>query len=262
MRRRDRSPAREGPGDPAGPLTDAAAVVLAGGASRRMGRPKAFLSVGGRELLEVALDAAASACPAIVLVADPSSCADALRRYGWAPRTRGEERLYDRGPTRLRLLTDRRPGQGPLAGLETAWAESGGGNGLWPDGRSPARWWGLAADLPFVSGEVGRRLLEELRAWESEAPAAADEPPARAVVPVSGGRPQPLCAAYGAGLRPVASRCLDAGHRAMGAFLDRLQVRHLALESDLASRLDNVNTPEELARAHERAMRERTARGR
>ena len=46
-----------------------AAAVLAGGASRRMGRDKATLAVGGVELASVALAAAARVADPVVLVA-------------------------------------------------------------------------------------------------------------------------------------------------------------------------------------------------
>lgn len=261
-----------GPAGPAGRPSDAAAVVLAGGSSRRMGQPKSFLAVGGRELLQRALDAASGACPSVVLVgADTEACRRAALRYGWEPaREHGASSrpspLFRRGATVLRVTTDRRPGKGPLAGLETGWAESG----------PTARWWALAADLPFASPSIGRRLLEELRAWEEgasagaatgsggtggtdpvrgtaggtgSAPAGGTRPVGRAVVPAVGGRPQPLCAAYGAGVPPIASRCLEGGIRAMGAFLDRLEVRVIKLEAEDEWRLFNVNTPDELEQA-------------
>ncbi|HZB58992.1 MAG TPA: NTP transferase domain-containing protein, partial [Actinomycetota bacterium] len=47
----------------------AAAAVLAGGASRRMGRDKATLAVGGVELASLALAAAARVAHPVVLVA-------------------------------------------------------------------------------------------------------------------------------------------------------------------------------------------------
>lgn len=238
---------------------EAAAIVLAGGASRRMGRPKAFLTVGGRELLEHALEVATGACRSVVLVcAERDACAEALARYGWVRRG-SEGRVYSRRSARLEVLADTRPGQGPLAGLETAWkaarAAGDGTEGAWT--ASPVRWWALAVDLPFVTAGLGRRLLEELRSWEDR---LEDAPPAatgRAVVPVVAARRQPLCAAYSATAGAVATRCLDEGTRAMEAFLDRLALRLVELEPPLAGQLDNVNTPEDLARANRRAAPER-----
>jgi molybdenum cofactor guanylyltransferase len=77
----------------------AAAAVLAGGASRRMGRDKATLAVGGAPLAAAALAAAARVAHPVVLVAPDGHPARRL------------------GP---RVVTD--PGQGPLAALAAALA--------------------------------------------------------------------------------------------------------------------------------------------
>jgi molybdenum cofactor guanylyltransferase len=76
-----------------------AAAVLAGGASRRMGRDKATLAVGGVELASLALAAAARVADPVVLVAPEGHPA---RRLAAAP------------------VAD--PGEGPLAALAAALA--------------------------------------------------------------------------------------------------------------------------------------------
>ena len=76
-----------------------AAAVLAGGASRRMGRDKATLAVGGVALAAGVLAAAARVADPVVLV---------------APEGHPARRLY------ARVVTD--PGQGPLAALAAALA--------------------------------------------------------------------------------------------------------------------------------------------
>jgi molybdopterin-guanine dinucleotide biosynthesis protein A len=75
----------------------AAAAVLAGGASRRMGRDKATLAVGGVELASLVLAAAARVADPVVLVAPDGHPARRLA-----------------GPA----VAD--PGQGPLAALAAA----------------------------------------------------------------------------------------------------------------------------------------------
>lgn len=219
-----------------------------------MGRPKPFLSIGRRELLQIALDAASDTCSSIVLVgAEAGRLGAALRRYGWKPGDPAEKAAFVRGSARLRLCTDLRPGQGPLAGLETAWQRGWATDALTGEVWPPPRWWVLGTDLPFITGAVGRRLLEELQEWHEGAPAAGDRQSARAVVPLLEGQAQPLCAAYEAGAASLATRCLDEGRRAMSQFVECLEVRHLMLEPPLAAQLENVNTPADLARARLRA---------
>ncbi len=73
-------------------------AILAGGESRRMGRPKASLPLaGGRTMIETVAETLGAVCRSVVIVgsADPAS----------------------EGPS-LRQIADLRPGQGPLAGIE------------------------------------------------------------------------------------------------------------------------------------------------
>ncbi len=75
-------------------------AVLCGGASRRMGRPKAVAELDGRPLAAHAAGALAAAGAArVVLVGGDAAWADALG---------------------LALVPDRWPGEGPLGGLATA----------------------------------------------------------------------------------------------------------------------------------------------
>ena len=103
------------------------AVILAGGQSRRMGRDKLYLTLGGETLLE-----------------------RALRRYGEAfPRVL----VSVAGPEKLPELGDRRvfdvyPGAGPLAGLHAGLLASGEDVFL------------TGADMPCTSPEKARMLAE------------------------------------------------------------------------------------------------------
>lgn len=232
-------------------------VALAGGGSRRMGRPKAFLEVAGRGILDRVLEAGRSACAELVVVvgAEPGPFAEALRRRGWKPAGGGPGTRFRRGDDGLRLLRDRRPGLGPVAGLEV---------GLSAAARPLC--FASACDLPFLDGTVVSTLLGRLDAVGGGS--GAEEADARrAVVPVAGGRRQPLAAAYTSGCAAAARRCLQAGKRSMDDFLAELdEVRevpagelvgeHPGSGADPERVFLNVNRPEEL-----RAAR-RIARGR
>lgn len=103
-----------------------AAILLAGGASRRMGQDKTLLSVGGRPLAAVLHERLAAVFPEVVVVVrDPA----AFPVPG------------------ARLLTDRHPGRGPLEGLAS------GLHALASD-----RALVVACDMPFLDVPVLRLL--------------------------------------------------------------------------------------------------------
>ncbi|MFF7263126.1 NTP transferase domain-containing protein [Streptomyces sp. NPDC008159] len=143
---------------PDGPGTEAYdAVVLAGGAARRLGgADKPGVRVGGRALLDRVLAACAGARTTVV-VADPRPTA---RPVLWA--------------------REEPPGGGPVAALDAGLR------------RTTAPYVVvLSADLPFLAEETVRRLLDTLRG-----PAPAPAPPDGVLVTDPGGRDQPLVAAY------------------------------------------------------------------
>ncbi len=102
-----------------------AAFVLAGGASRRMGRDKALLPLAGRPLIEQIARCAATVAASVTIVGSP----DKYQGLG-----------FD-------VIPDRRPDCGPLAGIEAA-LESG----------RARRNLILACDMPHLNPA----LLEEL----------------------------------------------------------------------------------------------------
>jgi molybdenum cofactor guanylyltransferase len=80
--------------------TPVGGAVLAGGAGRRMGRPKAMVPAAGIPMARLVADAlAAGGCHPVVVVGDDRSGVEALG---------------------LEIVPDRWPGQGPLGGVITA----------------------------------------------------------------------------------------------------------------------------------------------
>ena len=109
-------------------------VILAGGQSKRMGRTKATLEIGGISLLQRVANHVASICREVIIVTrDPAALAD----------------------MDYRIVKDLIPGQGPLGGVAT---------GLFY-ARFP---WCLltACDLPFLR----REFLERLAVLTRDAP--------------------------------------------------------------------------------------------
>lgn len=185
-------------------------LINAGGASRRMGTPKALLPTPGageplilhiaRRLLPLAGD--------LLVVANDPAVADAL------------------SPLPVRWLVDAYPDAGPLGGLATALAVCNG--------------WALcvACDLPFVQPKLVRQLIALCGdGWD-------------AVVPRVNGRAQPLHALYHRRCLPAVEAALQTGRRRMDTFFPEVRVRWVEEEAmrpydkELRSFV-NVNTPEE-----------------
>ncbi len=176
-----------------------------------MGRDKLPLVIGGVTLLERVVEALSPFCGEILVVGgegDPSA---------------GARRIPDL----------RRPGEGPLAGIEAGLLAARYG-----------RVFVAAGDMPFLADGLVGYLLGLL----SERVSAA--------VPVVGARPHPLCAAYGREeVRPAASAALDEGVRSVRGLLENLPgVRYVGEEElgrfgDPELLLTNVNSPGDLARA-------------
>ncbi len=226
-------------------LAEISAVVLVGGSSRRMGHDKAFIEIGEREVLDRMLEDALPEVGDILIVGrEVSAHSAALSRYGWEEG--GGKDTFERQGRTARLLHDRRPGMGPLAGLEIGLAAA----------RHPAAWV-LACDLPFMPAAVGRRLvgeLDRLVSGEVEADVGTPEDGPAAVVPMLGERPPPLCVLCEARAADVATRCLDAGTLKMLDFLGELRRRSLPASQfrDLGDPdriFLNLNRPEDVERA-------------
>jgi molybdopterin-guanine dinucleotide biosynthesis protein A len=195
--------------------TGNAAFILAGGKSTRMGTDKAFVMLDGRTLLARALELARS------VTADVRIVGDAGKFGAFGP-----------------VVEDVFRGCGPLGGIHAALRASSAELNLM-----------LAVDVPFVSRELLQYLIERARSAAS----------ASVTVVRAGGRVQPLCAVYRREFADEAERALRAGRCKIDALFadERTQViaeEELQSAGFSAAMFRNLNTPEELAEASDRAV--------
>jgi molybdenum cofactor guanylyltransferase len=177
-------------------------VILAGGFSRRMGRDKAALPAGDGTLV-------AHLARRLAPVVDETIIAG-----GSMPPD-----LPD-----VRLVADRAPGLGPLAGMHAGLMAA----------RHP-HVWVVACDLPDVEpAMVG--LLQEMAAGYD------------GVVPRIGGEAQGVCALYQRSLASRIDDFLNAGQRSIKSLLAASTIRYVtpddlrAVDPELRS-FRNINTP-------------------
>lgn len=182
-------------------------LVLAGGSSSRMRRDKAALLYRGRTQLERAVELAGRHVSQVFVSVRPEQIGDPTR-------------------SRLPLIVDSVEGEGPLAGIRSAFGK-----------HSDVGWLVLACDLPFLSDDVLRRLVTE------RDPGAM----ATAYASAHDGLVEPLCAIW----EPAAAAALAIyqreGGRCPRKFLATATVRLLEPLDPRA--LDNINTPEEYQNA-------------
>lgn len=189
----------------------ATGVVLAGGASRRMGRDKALLDLGGRPLLQLAAEAVGKVCDEVVIagrgrapIALPGLAA------AWAPDPPGVE--------------------GPLAGLAAGLAAAAREKVI-----------AVACDMPFVNPDFLRRLLDELFDCDAVIPLAAGSPQ-----PLHAAYSRDILPTLETLMRLGGRSMLDLLPRLRVKYLSERTCQ--ALDPDGLSTL-NVNTPAEYAAA-------------
>ena len=184
------------------------AAVLVGGASRRMGRPKEALEVGGERLLDRILAAlqAAGCGPAVLLGAgrEVAGPAAALPRLPDAPGV-----------------------EGPLAGLLAALRSE------------RAAWLVVACDLPLLSPPAVEWLAAQ------RAPAHARD--CWAVLPCVAGRVQPLLAVYEPESLELVEELAASGKPSPSRLAGHARVWSPQPPPALAAAWSNANTPGELA---------------
>jgi molybdenum cofactor guanylyltransferase len=180
-------------------VVKATLLLLAGGASRRMGQPKALLPYGGTTLIEhVAQTLAPEFHEVLVSANDPEAVPPGLRQ---------------------RLVHDLHLGAGPLAGIEA--------------GLNAARHetlFAVACDMPLVTADLARRVVAAAQGHDAAVPRVGGRPePAAAAY--RQGAAGPIAAALAEGRRQAAEVLeeLDV------AWLDDLDPRLFANANDPAT---------------------------
>lgn len=126
-------------------VVQASLLVLAGGDSRRMGRPKAWLEVGGGTLLRHVVQQLAPAfSEVIVSFGEP-------------------EQLLE--PIPYRIVFDRKLSAGPLAGLESGLASA-----------TQDVVFVVACDMPYVTPEVAQVAVAAARGCDAAIPRVDGRP--------------------------------------------------------------------------------------
>lgn len=105
-------------------------VILAGGANKRMGCPKAFLEIGGKKMIDIVLEKLRQFFMEVIIVTDKN--ADSLR--------------YE-----CKVIEDIIKGRGPLGGVCTGLREISGEAGFF-----------VGCDMPYLHGGLLSRLVAEV----------------------------------------------------------------------------------------------------
>jgi molybdenum cofactor guanylyltransferase len=200
-------------------MLSASAIILAGGQSRRMGRPKAALMFGNSTILERLIAELGRDFDDILIMAAPA------HSEGFPIK-----RLLRTAPRSVHLLRDRNAYQGAAVALAQGLAAAANDVAF-----------ACSCDLPLLRIEVVRALYGMLNDYE-------------AVIPKIAGKPQPLCAVYRRSVVPVIEKQLASGERRLTRITARLRAHRPGelqlreIDPDLRSFM-NVNSPEDYNRA-------------
>lgn len=189
-----------------------AGVVLCGGESRRMGRPKAWLPFQAETLLRRMVRLVGEAASPVIVVAAANQDLPAL-------------------PDGTRIVRDQRENAGPLEGLRAGFAALAG--------MDVAAVFVTGCDTPLLRPELIRFLTGELDGHQ-------------AAVPVDGAYFHPLAAVYRRDVLARIETLLAEGESRLSALCERLETRAIPVErlrvvDPRLESLTNVNRPEQYA---------------
>lgn len=188
--------------------------ILCGGASRRMGRPKALLGIGGTTMIERQVRLLGAVARKVFVV-------------GW-PADLSKSKLTNIVRD-LSFLPDKFEGRGPLGGIYTGLMQSRSEYNLF-----------LGCDMPFVDDSFLEFLCR--RALETRADVTVPKSCSR--------RLEPLCAVYRKRAVDAVRDSLATGENKITRFFPRVRCevvpwREIARAGFAPAIFDNINTPEE-----------------
>ncbi len=198
-----------------------AGVVLAGGLARRMGgRPKAFVEVAGKSLVDHVIGRLAPQVRALALNANTD-----------------REQLASRG---LPVIADTVEGfAGPLAGVLAGM--------LWARREVPDAHWlvSVAVDTPFFPEDLTVRFLHAVEEEDAELACAA-----------SNGRMHPVFGLWPVALAEDLEHALkEENLRKIDLFTARYRLATVTFDTANGDPFFNINRPEDVERAEEMAAR-------
>ncbi len=196
-------------------MPSVSAIILAGGQSRRMGRPKATLTFGHCTILERLIETLRTIFDDIVIMAAPKQS-----------EVFPIEHLLRTASPSVHLLRDQTAYQGAAVALA---------QGLAAVANDVV--FACSCDSPLLRVEVIHALYGMLNGYE-------------AVIPDIGGQPQPLCAVYRRDVAKVIETQLASGERRLTQITAELRAHRPGelqlrkFDPDLRSFM-NVNSPED-----------------
>jgi molybdopterin-guanine dinucleotide biosynthesis protein A len=183
---------------------EATLVVLAGGHSRRMGRPKAWIEVGNTVLLRYVVERLAPAFSEVIVAFGEPEQMEQLVPY--------------------RVVFDRKPSAGPLAGIEAGLLAAHHGVVF-----------AVGCDMPYVERSTAELAVAAARSCD-------------AAIPRHDGIFEPVCGAYRTSALPAITGALDAGNFVAHDVAEYLDVTWL--EGLEPAQFESLNTPADLERFH------------
>ena len=209
-----------------------AALILAGGASSRMGQDKALLLWEGISMLQRVINAASLCCEEIYLLTPRSKIYQTYLQNNEpltiSPFLRGDRSALaeeEKDHHRYHWLPESLPPQGPLVALS---------QGL---GKIPADWvLVLACDLPLLDGNI-------LNQWRSQLPHLPTQ--TLALVPYQEYW-HPLCGFYRPQALPALEKFISQGGKSFQSWLSSLPAQKIPLGTAEIRMLWNCNYPTDL----------------